>query len=443
MGTSTAALKLVPALYSLGFVLVSALVARRLFGPGPGLLTAAYLALPPMMLALWSTKARGGYAELLFLGEAVLLLTLHASTSERKGALTGALGVTAGLAFWTNPLALVYLVPAAVYLVAALEGAVVRLIPPLVLGVVIGAAPGLMLERVDAFAAIASAAGTVGARALDMPRNVDMLLRVALPVMVGLGEPIAEGAFWEQDWPTRPASLGPIALAADALLLLGLAAYHRSVAELVDPRDESNPEPDLLVVAALTVLFALPFSQFAELVAEPRYALPLYATAPLYAGLLWRLHARGLAVMVLSLALPFALNAYSLLSANPRFFLPISASESTPQNRAELIQHLKREGLTEVYTDYWLAYPLAFEGEEQVIPAVMSGGPDRYAAYAERVRRSPRPAFVVVRDGREAAAFQERLQSSGARARTVRVAVYDVISDIDPLVSLLPDGKSG
>src|ERR671929_3379 len=52
------------------------IVARRLFGTGAGLATAAYLALPPAMWAVWSTKARGGYAELLFLGEALLLVTL-------------------------------------------------------------------------------------------------------------------------------------------------------------------------------------------------------------------------------------------------------------------------------------------------------------------------------------------------------------------------------
>src|SRR4051812_19198039 len=64
MGPSAVALKLAPVGYSLAFVLLSAVVARRLFGSSPALLAAAYLALPPMMLALWSIKARGGYAEM-------------------------------------------------------------------------------------------------------------------------------------------------------------------------------------------------------------------------------------------------------------------------------------------------------------------------------------------------------------------------------------------
>src|SRR5918912_2735971 len=116
--SSTFVLKLVPAAYSLGFLVLSAVVARRLFGTAAGLATAAYLALPPAMWAVWSTKARGGYAEVLFLGEALLLVTLSlaACPGRRRAALAGLLG---GLAFGTHLLAIVYLLPAVLYLALA------------------------------------------------------------------------------------------------------------------------------------------------------------------------------------------------------------------------------------------------------------------------------------------------------------------------------------
>ena len=65
------------------------------------------------MWAVWSTKARGGYAELLCVGEALLLVTfmLAQSPSRRLALLWGLL---AGLAFWTHLLAVVYLVPAVI-----------------------------------------------------------------------------------------------------------------------------------------------------------------------------------------------------------------------------------------------------------------------------------------------------------------------------------------
>ena len=92
------------------------MLAQRLFGYGPALITAAYLALPPAMWAVWSTKARGGYAELLFLGAAVLLVTLHLAEVRlrRIGFLWGLL---AGIAFWTHLLAVVYILPAVAYLI--------------------------------------------------------------------------------------------------------------------------------------------------------------------------------------------------------------------------------------------------------------------------------------------------------------------------------------
>src|SRR5437879_1217759 len=99
--SSTLLLKLVPTAYSLGFLALSAILARRLFGSGVGLATAAYLAVPPSMWAVWSTKARGGYAELLFLGQALLLVTLALGQSRRRR-LALLWGILAGLALWTH-----------------------------------------------------------------------------------------------------------------------------------------------------------------------------------------------------------------------------------------------------------------------------------------------------------------------------------------------------
>src|SRR5438067_5439978 len=49
--SSTVLLKLVPTVFSLGFLAVSAGLARRLFGTGAALATAAYLAIPPSVWA--------------------------------------------------------------------------------------------------------------------------------------------------------------------------------------------------------------------------------------------------------------------------------------------------------------------------------------------------------------------------------------------------------
>src|SRR6202022_3698770 len=67
---------------------------------------------------VWSTKARGGYAELLCLGEALLLVTLMlAQSPSRRLALLW--GILAGLALWTHLLAVVFLAPAVVFIILA------------------------------------------------------------------------------------------------------------------------------------------------------------------------------------------------------------------------------------------------------------------------------------------------------------------------------------
>src|SRR2546421_7412413 len=116
--SSTLLLKLVPTAYSLGFLALSGLLGRQLFGTGAGLATAAYLAIPPSMWAVWSTKARGGYAELLFLGEALLLVTLGLARAPNRR-LSMLWGLLAGLTIWTHLLGVVYLAPAVVFLAIA------------------------------------------------------------------------------------------------------------------------------------------------------------------------------------------------------------------------------------------------------------------------------------------------------------------------------------
>ncbi|MDP8924101.1 MAG: glycosyltransferase family 39 protein, partial [Chloroflexota bacterium] len=119
-GPSAAALKLAPATLSVLFIWLTYLTARRAFGPGPALLTAAYLALPPSFLAAWSVKARGGYAELLAFGALLLLACQHLADDEALGWRWAALaGLAAGLALWTHPLGIVYLAAGGLYVVLA------------------------------------------------------------------------------------------------------------------------------------------------------------------------------------------------------------------------------------------------------------------------------------------------------------------------------------
>src|SRR3954464_10046156 len=112
LGPSAATLKLVPAAFSMLFVGLVYLTARPIFGPGPALFSALYLAVPPSFFAAWSVKARGGYPEALALGQLCLVaaprLADRAQTTRAATlAWSPTFGLAAGLALWTHPLAVV------------------------------------------------------------------------------------------------------------------------------------------------------------------------------------------------------------------------------------------------------------------------------------------------------------------------------------------------
>lgn len=430
--SSTPLLKLVPTAYSLGFLALSAALARRLFGDGPALATAAYLALPPAMWAVWSTKARGGYAEVLFLGEAVLLLSLLlAERRDRRLALLW--GLTAGLAIWTHLLAVVYLLPAVAYLLCrrrlAWSAAEVGLAA---LGTLAGMAP-LIADNVangwPTFGAVAQPADLP----LDVLAQALRFFRIGVPVLLGLGQPTTSATLFDADWGHRPA--GHVWVAAAALLLVGLALASHLPALRALVQRQSGSGPVLLLLVALAVPPAVVTTRFGLLVAEPRYALPLYATVPLLAAAAWHLPrpARwGLVIGVL------AFNLWSLLSTDPRLWRPEDAPDSTAETRAGLVGYLTAQDRHQMYTDYWIGYPIMFETREAVLAYVISGGFNRYLPPADNVQRTPNPAWVFIPDTDAERTFLDQLEAAGGRSRVAQVAVYRVYTDVEPLEALRP-----
>jgi Dolichyl-phosphate-mannose-protein mannosyltransferase len=433
--SNTLALKLVPTAYSLGFLVLSGLLARRLFGTGPALATVAYLALPPSMWAVWSTKARGGYAELLFLGEALLLATLALgdSTSRRLALLWGLL---AGLAFWTHLLAIVYLLPAAAYLLlrrraawrpaelALLAGGAVLGMLPLLLHNVLSGYPTLMalLQPPDI--------------PLDPAAQFVRFFRVGIPVLAGLGQPTTSDVLFDQDWPRRPAGQAWVALLLIVVLAAGLAMHVRSVRELVRGKP-TDSGPALLLLLALVVPPVVAVTRFGFFVSEPRYALPLYAAVPLLAAALWRF-ARGPLLAGAAVAAVLALNVWSMLSTDVRLWRPQDALDSTVATRAELVRSVTSEDRHQLYTDYWIGYPIMFETRETVLAYVISGGYNRYLPPADNVQRTPNPAWVFTPGSEAERAFLDQLRSVGGQARVSDIAAYRVYTDVQPLTAMRP-----
>ncbi len=455
-GASAAVLKLVPTLYSLGFLWLSVVLARRLFGDGPALLTGVYLAVPPAMWAVWSTKARGGYAELLFLGEALLLATLWAAQPAARRWVRAiqslSWGLLAGLAFWTHLLAVVYLVPCVVYL--ALQrpprrslktahgepdepGAEARDAGDLALGLAgaaVGMAPLLLYNWTNHLATLAALLQPADIP-LDPWAQLLRFFRVGVPVLAGLGQPTTSAAMFDLDWPTRPAGFLPAVVVLLVLLALVLVRQRRAVLGLVGAGRGHAPGPALLVLLALCVPPVVALSRFGFFVSEPRYALPLYAAFPLVASALWRLP-RPLRLVATTALI--GLNVFSLVSSDVRLWRPEGAVDSTTATRAALVQHLVRQDRHQMYTDYWIAYPVMFETGETVLAYVVSSGFNRYIPPADNVQRTPNAVWVFVAGSDGEAEFTDQMRRVGAEANVAEVSVYRVYADVTPIDSLRP-----
>jgi Dolichyl-phosphate-mannose-protein mannosyltransferase len=448
--SSTLLLKLVPTAYSLGFLVLSAVITRRLFGTGPALATAAYLALPPAMWAVWSTKARGGYAELLCLGQALLLVTLvlAQSPSRRLALLWGSL---AGLAFWTHQLAVVYLVPALIFLILARRRGEGRRwsaaeVGLACVGAVVGMAPLVVENLTDGFLTLAA---LLQPSDLPLDRVAQFLrfFRVGVPVLLGLGQPTTSAALLDQDWLQRPA--GHLWVTALALLILAgvLLSYAPSLRRLLACGADQLSGPALLVMLAVVVPPMVAMTRFGFLVSEPRYALPLYSSVPLLAGALWRLRlplplppARADVLRWGVVAGVLAFNLWSLLSTDVRLWRPEDTPDSTAATRADLVRSLVAADRHQMYTDYWIGYPVMFETRETVLAYVISSGFNRYLPPADNVQRTPNPAWVFTPGVESEGVFLDELAAVGGHAQAADVSVYRVYTDVQPLAALRPAG---
>lgn len=469
LGPSAVPLKLVPATFSMLFIVLVYLTARHVIGPGPALLSALYLAVPPSFFAAWSVKARGGYPEALALGQLCLLAAARLGdgllgTHARVLAWSAVLGLAAGLALWTHPMTVVMVAAAGLYVAlawaragwyAARGWAQETSRPPvaffglllasrtvwqsLVLmaaGLLVGLGPAIVYNVREDFPSFRFAAegGTEPRAALV---NLWGLVRYGLPVLVGLAEGTPSRELLLQDWPTRLGSSWLVTVALP-LLGLGLVWWHRdALAALV--RRDSWPHQRGPAIFLLVLLLVPPFvavSRFANLWAEPRYALPIYAAVPLVAAVIWAARGRSRWLAGALAAGLIGLNVFSLLTSSYRLSLPTNAGDSTAANRAVLIATLQARGIDRIYTDYWLAYPIAFESREQIVPSVWSGGFGRRGAYSHLVFTAPDPAFVFAQDTPGDRELQARLAELGGRAEVEQIGIYRVYTSVEPLDAL-------
>jgi 4-amino-4-deoxy-L-arabinose transferase-like glycosyltransferase len=369
------------------------------------------LAVPPVLVTLYTTVSLGGYGEALFFGTLCLLFALQIIRGRAGGARWFGLGLSAGIGFWSFPLSLLLSGPACLAAVltrpAAADGpAAARRYPRIALlcaGAAAGALPWIIGWFRLGSAAIRELSGSAIAGTLTGGPGTTLGLRLMNLLLFGTSALFGLRPSWELRW-LIPALL-PLALA------IQLAAVAYAVWSL-RLRDAARPARWMLAGSAAALIPLYLFTPFGN---DPsgRYFLPLgLAMAAFAAELAVRAASRfGRAAFLVPLAL-VAYQAAANLDCAARIppgittqFDPVAQLDQ--RDLPEVIDFLRRNGETRGYTNYWVSYPLAFlSGEEIIFTArlpyhenlLYTPRDDRYPPYDDAVESAGRVAYITTRN---------------------------------------------
>jgi 4-amino-4-deoxy-L-arabinose transferase-like glycosyltransferase len=422
LGEQVWVIRLVQMLLYLGTIYTTYWIGRVGFQSAQAaLLAALLLAVPTVNMTLYTTVSLGGYGEALLLGNLVLLAALLITARVDSGRLPGNFiflwGILAGVGLWANGLTLIYTAPAGVYLLWRL-GRLPRRWRAFGFFSLVGGAGFLLGSLPWWIYAITNGPGRLVFELFGTAVAVEQqpwLVRTGLHLvnLLLLGTTVLFGARppWSVNWLALP--LLPFAL---AFWLAVIVFFTRKISH----PGEHRPVYALLAGLCAVLLAGFLFTPFGV---DPsgRYFLPLsiplaLAAAQMLLGVdstriklppFLKAHPTWLAGSLAGLVILF--NLWGTLQCAFRFppgittqFYDVTIIDH--RYDAELMTFLRSQGETRGYTNYWVAYPLAFLSREELIfvPRLpyhldlkYTPRDDRYAPYTEMAAESPRVAYIV------------------------------------------------
>ncbi len=491
LGDTVMTIHVVESLLYLLIVATGFLVAWQISGRAVvATVTGLVMAVPTVLLALYTTSTLGGYNETLLLGNLVLLLGWQV-THEQRGSLVrwALLGICAGIGWWSNGLIVAYVLPVGVLgLVdlwrnlphrdptpdpspisgrgenqnhpaeidvgaqraaplqtppdvrggAALRASILDIVLAAV-GFFVGSAPWWAFAFANDFAPLRfylpigsdtpSQFAGMAIPPLGIPERLLSLFALNFPVVIGLRFP------WYASYFLVPGAL--IVLMVYIFALYWLLRHPASL-----KRDGR------LLVGGMIGLFCALFlvSRF-NIDPSGRYFLPMALPLGIALGVLvadacptWlRI---GLALVVIGY------NGLGLVTAAttvpPGFTTQFNLDTHIPNDDdAALIAFLEDHGLVHGYTNYWISFRLAFLSDERLIySATLSYKPDlsytpfddRDPAYRRAVDAAPdsQIAYITANVDAVRANLEKVFAARGVTYQRAQVGVYHVYYDFAP-----------
>ena len=372
-GATPLMLKVEPFCWFCGFVWSHYLFAREVTDRTTARLSTLVVAASPAFLTVWSVSVVGTYMSTLCLGTVALLLTARILRRGMSTPQLGVLGAVMGLAWWTFPLAIIYIVPIVLLLaVHVRKGPLSRMLLALPVGFILGSLPFWPYNLTHKLASL-RIRSQIPHQTATVRSAVSGLLRRGTPILLGARPSHGTADFF---W---AASLLTVAIAIIALVL----ALRRYVAERRVTRWSVDGRDLAFAVGGWALLLYLG-SGWGYNAEEPRYLIPVYSVV--YIVLLFGLPKRVQPVLAGAL---IAMNVFGTMHPSVSLATPLNAEPN-----GDLIAFLQSRHVKTAYAPYWTAYRLAFESGESVIVSPPVNDLVRYSPYLDAVRADPAPAYV-------------------------------------------------
>ncbi len=403
-----------------------------------GILAGLFLSIPNVNVTLYTTVSLGGYGEALLIGNLILITTVYILRESQKAnprwvrwGLRLLLGFWIGLGLWVHGITLVYSVPAVITLVwfSRPQKRVWGWLLGLGVGFILGAWPWWYYALTQGWrplvdellgSAVAVEDGPWFARVFQHAFNLVVL---GTTVILGFRPP------WSVKWLVMP--LMPMVLSF-WLLVIG-----DSLRRWVKDR-KITPARLLLVGIVITLVAGFLFTSFGV---DPsgRYFLPLILPMA-YGAAQWvyslRRKVLGIAWAGLILVYHFG-GILTCAAVNPpgittQFYAPAQVDQ---RYLPDLAAFLEQVGETRGYSNYWVAYPLAFISKERLIfsPRLpyhpdlrYTTRDDRYPVYTSMVEVSDRTAYITTRNPALDEHLKQAFSRLGVSYQEVQIGDYHV-----------------
>jgi 4-amino-4-deoxy-L-arabinose transferase-like glycosyltransferase len=447
------AIRLVQTALYAAFLATSYAVALRFTADRrTALVATAVLAIPPVLLVLYTTASLGGYGEALVAGN-LLLWWGHrlGSNAGKRWCMWLGWGLVAGLGFWSLGLVLVYVVPIAVWLVWRLRGRAWRGYLLATLGFVFGSLPWWLGNRGRVDIGVAELLGTAvrssataGSVLGNITARIFNFVVLGLPALLGLRFP------WSVEGPPMWLAVPALALYLGAVLHSVRLSFPRSSTAHSSPTRLPLPPPASR--STHRILWGICTTLFLGFVLTPfggdpsgRYFLPLYVPLAIFTAealTALRARTRSWAWVLLGAVLAFNLiGTVQAASTNPPGITTQFETITQVDHRYddELIDFLRAHGGTRGYANYWVAYPIAFLSKEKIIlvPRLpykadlrYTARDDRYAPYEAQVETSPTVVYVTTNHSSLDELLREQLTAIDVDFHEEQIGDYHVFYDL-------------